>query len=217
MATVSNLSVLILAVAVIFCLLHFRKLSLPFRVLFYQLCFALGTEIVSGMLWAENINNLPLLHAYTLGEFCLLARMYLIVFDRHPLKRILRIAAAMVALCIAAGSLAFGSLREPNDLGRTLESVAFIALSVYYLAQPTTEQDPGITPSHHPFFWINAGILIYFSGSLFIFLFSGYLLSFSSDINMKLWSLHALLSLLLYCLILIGLWKHRSQKASFSG
>ena len=62
-----------------------------------------------------------------------------------------------------------------------------------------------------PFFWINSGVLFYFSGSLLVFAFSNYFLTFEPSNQYVLWSIPQFLNIFYNILICIGFWKARAQ------
>ncbi len=59
-----------------------------------------------------------------------------------------------------------------------------------------------------PEFWINTAVLLYFTGSMMVYIFNGYLKAYPDDIITYLWNA-ALISHIIYNMLLsIGLWKN---------
>ncbi len=61
-----------------------------------------------------------------------------------------------------------------------------------------------------PFFWINSGVLFYFSGNLLVYVFSNYLVSSGLYNDSHIWSITPILSIFFNILLSIGFWKTRA-------
>jgi len=61
-----------------------------------------------------------------------------------------------------------------------------------------------------PLFWFNTAILIYFSGDLFLFIFTNYVRSHLASFSYALWDIHSFVNILFYILVSIGFWKTKS-------
>ena len=58
-------------------------------------------------------------------------------------------------------------------------------------------------------FWVSTGALLYFLGKLQIGLFSNYTMRhYSQELNLWMWTIHALLLLILYSCYCLALWTH---------
>jgi hypothetical protein len=62
-----------------------------------------------------------------------------------------------------------------------------------------------------PFFWINTAILLYFSGTLFLFLFTTYLAKYDVKDYGPLYAIHSVVNITYYILISIGFWKAQAK------
>ena len=78
-------------------------------------------------------------------------------------------------------------LDQVDTLAITIESIAMIIFSMLYFAQLIEKKR--IKLIQFPMFWINAAILLYFSGSFFLFLFSTYIFS-DAEQYYEYWSVH---------------------------
>lgn len=93
---------------------------------------------------------------------------------------------------------------EPNQfntIGRSVESLIMIVLSLALFYQFFRKEDD-IFLEKSPLFWINIGILIYFSGALFSFVMSSIILSTKLS-----WIFHNISNILKNIFIAIGLWR----------
>ena len=55
-----------------------------------------------------------------------------------------------------------------------------------------------------PIFWVNVAVLVYFSGNLFVFMLSDYLVTVLKDNLIVYWSFHNFLSIVKNILLAIG-------------
>jgi hypothetical protein len=119
---------------------------------------------------------------------------------------LLRGIAISFVLFSVINSLFIQSLYEFNSYARGFEALLLIILSLLgFYKISTSSGDSGGIP------WINAGILVYFSGGLTLFILSNYILPFSNAVNTLIWAIHSFLSIFLYVVISIGLWKSRMK------
>jgi len=162
-------------------------------------------ELVATVLSALGINNLFVLHFYTMLEFSLIALFYQRFFGGYyprwfvPTLLVVFIAFAVINL------LFIQSLSEFNTYARGLEGLLTIVLAMMCFYKMLMELESK-RPEKHPVFWINAGYLFYFAGSLFLFILSNVVLKENKSFNFMFWGFHACLFALMHLFIGIGLW-----------
>jgi hypothetical protein len=189
-------------------LIHYKKNTKAFKVLSLQLIFAFVSTMVAMILSNKHINNLPLLHIYTMVEFAFIAVYFYLVHDGFMRKGMLiTLICLFVALGILNASLYTGWYRF-NTLPRSVESFIVIALCISSYYRMLTQLKANRIYKD-PVFWINTGFLIYFSGALFLFMMSNYILPLNHRLNILVWTIHALFSDLLYLFLFLGLWNIR--------
>lgn len=186
-----------------------KKYEYPLTFLKYLIFFTALVEVIVETLWWHSVNNLPLLHLYIIVEFALLGWMYHLYLYKL-LGRYL-IPLIIVAFCTFSiiNSLFIQSIFTFNTYARAIENLLLILLSLAYFYKMLKELKVKYLEKD-PMFWINSGILVYFSGNLFIFIFSNYILPHKS-LNMLFWSIHATLNLFIYTFYAIGLWLSRQN------
>jgi hypothetical protein len=90
-----------------------------------------------------------------------------------------------------------------NPVLTTLESffVIILSLSLFWnlLVQQRIER---IAKS--PIFWINSALIIYFSGSVFLFIFSEYLVENDPNAFLQIWGLHSIFNITFNVLLTVG-------------
>ena len=166
----------------------------------------LGTY--GAILWGQKKNNLPVLHVYTMVEFSTIMLFYQAVFRETIQKKwILLLIGIFVTFCLV-NALFIQSWEIFNTYPRTLESIIVIGCSLYYYHK-ITRQSLYVQIEKSPVFWINTAFFIYFSGGFLLFTLSNYIQPLNLEIRMLVWQFHAVLSIIMYVLIFIGLWQHR--------
>jgi hypothetical protein len=195
-----------LLVSVLMALVRVRYLMgcLRFVGLFVGLA-AVG-EIISLLTAALSIHNLHILHVYTILEFNLIALFYHRFFGRfypHWLMPLLMVFFTGFAIL---NSLLLQPLNQYNTYARGLEALMVIALALLCFYKILTEL-PAERLDKHPVFWINAGYLLYFAGSLFFLILSNSVINESNRaLILMVFGLHSLLMVLMHLLVGVGLW-----------
>jgi hypothetical protein len=201
-----NLAVLCLTITTVIVLTKYKNLEIPFKRLLYFLLWNLFIEVLARVFTYAEINNLPLLHVYTIGEFILFSWFYKsllikpIVFQNKFWHFIIS-----GAFLIALNSLLFHSIYEFNPLGKTFVQIIIISYAVLYFYNLTETQSNSNRVSKS-LSLINSAVLIYYSGSLFIFMCSQALGDYPEWIT-TFWGFNAVLNLIFQLLIFFGIWK----------
>ena len=162
-------------------------------ILFVIASFA--SDIISVFL--INGTNYTFLHGYGLVEALILFLFYYRVLKT---KRWVLILAITFVVFYILNSLYF-EVGIFNTIGRSVECLAIIFLALWLFYQ-FFRQEEDIFIERSPLFWINVGLLIYFSGAFFTFVFSKYILT-----DQPLWILHNVFNVLKNVFLAIGLWK----------
>ncbi len=186
---------------------RYKRLSKALKIMTWYLVLSVVTQAVSLLLWKESINNLPLLHVFTVLEFCLLFAWYA-VQSKSFLPRIWLFGMPVLFLLFALlDAFVLESLHSFNIYTRSLEAFIFIGCSVHWFIRSITLESKVVTGEQQALNYMNAGFFIYFSGSLILFAFSNYINHLGRSLLMNIWTLHSLLLIVLYLFILTGFWK----------
>ncbi len=179
--------------------------SAELKPLIFYLSLSCITQVVSLWLWASSINNLPVLHVYTILEFNILMWFYLIVFnDARAKKVILYICLLFTAFAIVDSAL-LESIFIFNTLGRSIEALLIIAMSLVYFIYSLSNENLNPLINLRQTKYINIGIFIYFSGSIVLFTFNNYIIALAQNLVLNIWSIHTVLLVLFYIIITISL------------
>lgn len=141
--------------------------------------------------------NYSFLHGYGLVEALILFFFFYKVLNRNNWIPYTALAYSIYYLI---NSL-FIEANTFNTLGRSTECLIMIFLCLRLFYQ-FFKKEEDIFLEQSPLFWINVGLLTYFSGAFFTFVLSKYILT-----DEPLWILHNLSNVSKNILIAIGLWK----------
>jgi hypothetical protein len=142
--------------------------------------------------------NYYLLHGYGLLESAILIYFYYLVLKES--KKVTAIVGAAFLAFYVVNSLTW-EYRVFNTYGSTMECLLMIGFAMALFFQFYKEEED-IFIDQSPLFWMNIGILVYFSGAFFSFILSREILS-----GPMTWMLHNLCNVLKNLLFAIALWK----------
>lgn len=202
------------------CIIWFLKqyrFPAPLKIFGYFLLLNLFTEAAARglVIWDVIDNNLPLLHIYTAGEFVLLSFFYRSLFANSAFVRRYFLAFILFICALIAFNSAFlQSIYIFNSYAKTLVQIIIITYSILFFFHL-----PERTNLKNPEDWairiINSAVLIYYCGSLFIFMFSNLFIGKGLIYN-GFWAFNALLNFIFQLLVLIGLWRVAFKHPKFS-
>ena len=211
-----NVAVGILAISIAICLFRRNKLTPPFQrlllFLFWNFCIEIAARIFANF----KINNLPLLHLYTLGEFLLLSYFYqrLLTKPRFLTKNFM-VIMIIGGLAIAGNSAFLQSIFEFNSIAKTIVQLWIIGLAVAFFYHLMAHQSDS-EETQLSLRLVNSAILIYYSGSLFIFMASQLYME-QAVLFKYFWIFNAILNMIFQLLILWAICKVVFRKTtSFS-
>lgn len=195
---------------------HFNYLNRDGKILTYLLAASVLTEVISNVLsYIFHVENLRFLNLYIIVETALIAWFYISTFINKSLA-ITSIVIVTLFILYALFNFFTSATQSFDHIVMTSESIMVILFSFigfHHLLKYSLHQNIlGV-----PMFWFNAGFLIYFSGNLFLHLFSNYLLEHALYTFFEMWAIwHSLLNIIFYTLLSIGLWKTRTFQISNS-
>lgn len=205
-AYIAIVAPLFILVPVVVAICKYRWLSPAAKVIFAYLILSGIVNALAISLANHGINNMALLHLFTLLEFSMITFFYRIISLRtfYPYSIFL-----FASLCIL-NAVFLQPVYEHNTYSRSLEALLIIIMAVFLFYKLLNEA----TDSRwykNSLVWFNMALLLYFSGSLFLFLFSK-LLDYNRQANEIAWFMHATLVILMYLLFAIGFWQNNTTQ-----
>ncbi len=192
-------------------LINYKKYSKEFKIVTFYLILSVIVQIISFILWLNRINNYPILHIYTILEFLVLIAFYFIQqkgFWPSKLYKILAVVFTILSIC---NSIWVENIYTYNTYARSIEALIIIFLSISSFVMDVSNLE-NFQQRQISVRFINAGFLIYFTGSILLSSFNEYIEKLNFGFRMNVWFIHTILTILLYILIAIGLWKQRKKR-----
>lgn len=202
----AGLPLLCLAISSFLGAFYWQRLSKSLKWLVLFLFFNLFIEITARFAAVAFRQNLPLLHLYTLGEFLLFSLFYRqILDDQSVFKKYFSPLITLGLGLVVLNTLLLQSIFEFNSYSKTLVQVIIILYALDYAFRINENTHPN-TVQYQGLRLVNAGVLIYYCGSLFIFMASKYSNAVGEAFRIF-WQTNIILNLIFHSVILIALWK----------
>mgnify|MGYP006205409941 CR=1 FL=1 len=168
--------------------------SKPLKLITYYLFTYLFIEILLYLLADQKINNLPVIHLFTITEFIFLSLVYHRAFSYPFGKAVAKWTVPVFVLFAICSAVYLQGIYTYNSYVRGAEAFIISFYALLYLYEVFMEAKIERLESY-PFFWVNAGLLLYFAGNLFFFLLSNLLLSESEKMLKESWIIHFILNI----------------------
>lgn len=206
---ISSLSI---AIPLIVALVRFRQLSHAQKLLSYLVMTSALTEIIANILWYQQLRNLEVYNIYALINFNLLAiilRNQLHLKWQKPLKIFLICFNGYFII----DALFFKDLNHWeynfNSNLTTSASIILVTLALVYFHKLLKEIKYQKLEKN-PHFWISSGIIMYYSGTLILFLLGNQVndpeYSYYYELHFAAWGLNSFFNLILNSAYTIALW-----------
>ena len=167
--------------------------------------FAFITQVIATVLWWNVINNLFISHYFTIIEGYLLLRYFSFYLTKSGRIWINGLIIGFISFSVSDVFFSFPNLGI-NAASKGLESILLVGVSLFVwrkIMREFTEENL----LSKPLFWMNSAVLVYFSASMLLFVFSESIISSDQSIGLSLWAIHLFFMTVYYSLIGIGLWK----------
>ncbi|MCR8558125.1 hypothetical protein KXD93_10745 [Mucilaginibacter sp. BJC16-A38] len=174
------------------------------QIIFSYLIFAAIIEIVSRLLGTHQVNNLPLLHFYTIIEFLFIVRFFQLALNNQLVSRYLGGLMIIFSVFCVFDFVFIQSIYQFNSYPRPIGALIIIGLCIYYFFKygESDNQKPWV---QEPLNWMVTGLLVYFGSSLFHFAFLNVLYEHASlKVNYIFGTIHATLVMVMYLLFTAG-------------
>ncbi len=214
--TLADFNIIFLEFIAIVCLWKYSLLPNRFQRIVHLIWFNFIIELGALILAHLVGNNLPLLHLHTLGEFLLLSSFYAGLLNAPSLlSQHFKWITLGIATLIICNTLFLQSIYGFNTYAKTSIQFILITYAILYFFDLSERDALEVTEKKY-LRLINSAILIYYSGSLFIFMFSNYFLQNNLNLPSGLWAFNTILNLVFLSLVSFSLWQiiYRKTKSS---
>jgi hypothetical protein len=183
---------------------NYGRLSPDFKALTLYMLASVLFEIPSNYYFYHKMNNLFIIHYYTVVEFVFLTYIYSIHIHKVISKKILLVMASVFVLGSVLNSVFVQSFNEFNSYARCIEIILVLIFSFAYVYELIRTDRAAIT--NIPMFWVNAAVFVNFIAGLFLYLVSNNLISFPRHVVKNMWTAHGMLLAAYYLTIAKAIW-----------
>ena len=189
---------------------NFKFLTKEFKILCYYFITSFIVNVITTVLSYYRIPNLIFFHLYTPVEAVFLLIFFAYILKGSKIVSGIRVCIFLFPFYCLLNFIFFQDGSVFNTYTHPVESILFISLSIFFFwkqsANPVVEQKW----THFPQNWIVTGLLLYFSSTFFLYVFSNVLLhKYSRDTNVFIWNIHGLIIIVTSLLWTIGFYKCR--------
>lgn len=156
-------------------------------------------------------NTTPVFNFFSLGELTLLSLLY----HRHYDRAVLR-AFALGCIAVYVPLALYRYLKQPygyDGLVMSVEYLMLILLVLLYFYRLLNNLEASRL-SRFPMFWFSAGILMFFAGSLFLYMFGNYLVTKENYPKFDaLWNVSYYVNIVFHLCVAVGIHYTRPAEA----
>ncbi len=174
---VSQASILIPIIAG---LIHYKNLNKPFKRLVWFFMFCAFIEIGASTLVQIFHNSMPLLHFFTLVEFCMFTYMYVYFYTIKT--KYYYITIAVFFLIALMDALFINTIYKFNSLTRSIESITLVLAALFFYYSNIKSKHP-VSIYTQPMYWFSTATMVYFSVNFFMFMMMSFFQSNNSPIG----------------------------------
>jgi hypothetical protein len=152
-------------------LYNYRRLDQVLKLMALY-CFLAALPDLAGLInlfLKARYNNLFLMHLYDLMAVVFFTLIYYHAFFKPALKKVTLILGGITLLIMISNEIFIESIWMYPSVSNTILCLFCIPLSLIYFYQILTRQE-FVHIEKQGMFWINAGVLIYFSVNIFLFM-----------------------------------------------
>jgi len=160
-------------------------------------------DILMYVLGRKSIPNLFIGNIFLLAQFLILMSIFYDALKKKHKKLILMVSIAAITLKIYGSII---GLSDHNSLLSTFTSISALIVCMLYFYR-TLQDLPTMEIHKDPTIWIVIAALVYYSGTIFLFIVSNYFLKFDVSMHAVLWAFHNVLNIVKNILFATALWR----------
>lgn len=161
-------------------------------------------DLLSAITEVLHLPNLPLFHLFSVVNLLFLSSLYYYTLHGRRLRAAIVLVAGGLLVFMVYTALRPGELWWFPSEGMSGQCVLFVGLALGYFYQ-LLHQPTVVAIEHNPLFWVNAGVLVYFSGNLFLFMLQEWLSRVAPLQHANYWAIHSVANIVANVLYAAGL------------
>ena len=179
-----------------------HRLSSTMRLLLIYFSIDLATELSMAYLGSKGINNLWMVHLFTIIQYGFMIAVFSSWQSNNLIKRMLQVSIPITIVMGIVSMLFLENVRHFNNFSRPITSLILIMASAYTLFELNKEK--AISVFQEPRFWISSGTLLYFASTLVLFALSNTLLNLPKHFTHMVFEIHSVMNIVANIIYAIG-------------
>lgn len=210
--TIMSIAQLFILLPLISLIFRFKRFNKTFKLLGVLLICAGIFALIGNILHRQKLNNMVISHLYTIVEYVCWSLIYIRLFDVKVVKKLIIASIFIVVVFTIINIFLWQPIEVYNSYSKTVESAFLLCFAIGWFYKVFVDQSIHRLETH-PSFWINAAVLIYFSGAFLLFVTNNFLLEIPLIEYFEAWALHGIFIMIHYLFIAIGIWliKHKKE------
>ena len=200
---IADIQTLLVAIGAVLSLIKFKARQLYIKLLGLSLILSVLGDLVSRLIYLSGSNPNYGASAYYILVFPLISLIYFHAVGKR--KAAFFTISSVLFVLFAIVNLLFIQKSSINSYTLIVKSIIVIIYALYYFYWLLREL-PTSQLQRLPMFWINSAYMIYFSGNLFLFVFTSYLVNVLNNNLLVYWTLHNVLGIIEGLMIIVALW-----------
>lgn len=174
----------------------YRRVLVTTKILIFFVAITAVLEIGVLVFYCLKWNNLFFFHIHTFVEFTLISWIFVRLTEKHWMKIAISSILPLFMLFSICTILFIENVVGFNSIQRHVEASIIILYVIMYIIE--TADYSGELWHEKPFLIFALGLLLYFAGSLFVFIFANEMFSTGKDTA---WVIHGVLNIILNLVI----------------
>jgi hypothetical protein len=189
-------------------MINYKYLEKTLRILSVFCFIKVVSECTAAYLSSLSINNMFLIHIFTPIEFVSTILIFLTIHNTKPIQTFGKIISLLFCVYCVLNALFFQPITSFNSFPQGIQCIIMIMICIYFFYRLLIA-DEFIDLMRSPNFWLFGGWMLYFSGTLFLFI-----LSYRGDVNLTFSVIHSVLNILLNLIFTYAIWLGRTKSIS---
>jgi len=202
----------------IFGLIFFKSFDKGIRYLFYFVSYGVFNELVTRIfpIFFGLKNTHPFSNVYLVISFLFIGLFYAVILEKFIKPRIILFIILGFEVICFFNIFFIQSIFKFPEKTYSLGNIILVIFSIVYFYRIMIEANVKNLWAA-PLVWINTGVLIYYSGSLFYTVLFNTILEYSREFSKMTVVYFSAINALFYILIAIGFWKAGKDKSTTIG
>lgn len=181
----------------------FNRVSLAVKFIIGFVICSILLQTITFLFYLNSLNNLPFFHIYTFLEFGVISAVYFLVLESYRKRQIILLFFIVAFLIFSIINLIiWENIFTYNSNQRLVEFLVVFVFIVVYMTTILRTRSHG-NLENQPYAVLSFGFLVYFTGTLLLFLNANNLMNLGIKND---WVLHSILNIFINIVYFIVIW-----------